>query len=172
MEDTRKDETGARERGWSETTRRNRISIILERSRGGCGSREGGARKFPSFFSIVTPVKLWKSGSFRSFDSFRWTLVSKRFDSSCIQPDGTRMIDGGMMMRRGTIKQGMTGIILEIYLKFVLERQNWKIVFAIPLKIYKINFSENFFFLHINKVEVVDNIISNVLKTNWFWWDF
>lgn len=144
----------------------------MERYRGGCGSRGGGARKFPSFFSIVTPVKLWKSGSFRSFDSFRWTLVSKRFDSSCIQPDGTRMIDGGMMMRRGTIKQGMTGIILEIYLKFVLERQNWKIVFAIPLKIYKINFSENFFFLHINKVEVVDNIISNVLKTNWFWWDF
>lgn len=42
--------------------------------------------------------------------------------------------------------KGMTGIILEIYLKFVLERQNWKIVFAIPLKIYEINFSENFFF--------------------------
>lgn len=37
----------------------------MERYRGGCGSRGGGARKFPSFFSIVTPVKLWKSGSFR-----------------------------------------------------------------------------------------------------------
>lgn len=36
------------------------------------------------------------------------------------------------------------GIILEIYLKFVLERQNWKIIFArvIPLKIYEINFSD------------------------------
>lgn len=43
-----------------------------------------------------------------------------------------------------TIKQGMTGVILEIYLKFVLERQNWKIIFArvIPLKIYEINFSD------------------------------
>lgn len=80
------------------------------------------------------------------------------------------MIDGGMMMRRGTIKQGMTGIILEIYLKFVLERQNWKIVFAIPLKIYEINFSENFFlffFLRIGKGNFKIMCKSWIIQTFW-----
>lgn len=64
--------------------------------------------------------------------------MSKRFDSSYIPPDDRWRNDDE------TIKQGMTGVILEIYLKFVLERQNWKIIFArvIPLKIYEINFSD------------------------------
>lgn len=69
----------------------------------------------------------------------------------------------------------MTGIILEIYLKFVLERQNWKIVFAIPLKIYEINFSENFFlffFLRIGKGNFKIMCKSWIIQTFWKQIDF
>lgn len=93
----RKDETGEREVR-SETTRRNRISIILKARRWNVveedGSR-GGAPKLSSFFSFhrypMFSPREWNCGAdlFDRSIHFRWTLVSKRFDSSCIPPDGT-----------------------------------------------------------------------------------
>lgn len=109
---------------------------MMKRRRRGCGSR-GGARKFPSFFSIPGETVKERIFSIVRFISVNFGEQTIRF---FLYPAGWN----GWSMEEWWWDDKARGIILEIYLKFVLERQNWKIIFArvIPLKIYEINFSD------------------------------